>query len=109
MASFESPFEKFGLPNVSLPRLMTLLKKCQVLKTLHLSQYSLYFFFQIFQVLEFPSERERMTTVQNLTIIQRENLLKMIFNLTYGLDDDEMEALKGPSINYHDDRIEIRV
>lgn len=48
----------------------------------------------IFQVLEFPSERERMTTVQNLTIIQRENLLKMIFNLTYGLDDDEMEALK---------------
>ena len=92
-----------GLPNVSLPRLMTLLK------TLHLSQYSLYFFFQIFQVLEFPSERERMTTVQNLTIIQRENLLKMIFNLTYGLDDDEMEALKGPSINYHDDRIEIRV
>ena len=36
-----------------------------------------------------------MTTVQNLTIIQRENLLKMIFNLTYGLDDDEMEALNG--------------
>ena len=65
-------------------------------------QYSLYIFFQIFQVLEFPSERERMTTVQNLTIIQRENLLKMIFNLTYGLDDDEMEALKGPSINQFD-------
>ena len=65
--------------------------------------YSIIFFLQIFQVLEFPSERERMTTVQNLTIIQRENLLKMIFNLTYGLDDDEMEALKGPSINYLDD------
>ena len=50
-----------------------------------------------------------MTTVQNLTIIQRENLLKMIFNLTYGLDDDEMEALKGPSINYLDDKMEIMV
>ena len=49
-----------------------------------------------------------MTTVQNLTIIQRENLLKMIFNLTYGLDDDEMEALKGPSINYFDDKMGIR-
>ena len=67
------------------------------------------FFLQIFQVLEFPSERERMTTVQNLTIIQRENLLKMIFNLTCGLDDDEMEALKGPSINYFDDNREKRV
>ena len=44
-----------------------------------------------------------MTTVQNLTIIQRENLLKMIFNLTYGLNEDEMEALKGPSITYIDD------
>ena len=50
-----------------------------------------------------------MTTVQNLTIIQRENLLKMIFNLTYGLDDDEMEALKGSSIDYLDDKMGIRV
>ena len=50
-----------------------------------------------------------MTTVQNLTIIQRENLLKMIFNLTYGLDDDEMEALKGPSINYVDDKMGKRI
>ena len=35
-----------------------------------------------------------MTTIQNLTIFQRENLLTLIFNLTSGLDDDEMEALK---------------
>ena len=84
--------------------------KIPLLVTLIFSNILLYLFFlQIFQVLEFPSERERMTTVQNLTIIQRENLLKMIFNLTYGLDDDEMEALKGPSINYFDDKMEIRV
>ena len=43
------------------------------------------FLFQIFQVLEFPDEMTRMTTIRNLTIIQRDNLLNMIFNLTSGI------------------------
>ena len=51
-------------------------------------------FFQIFQVLEFPNEEESMTTLQNLVIFEREDFLKKIYNMTSGLNPEEMEALK---------------
>ena len=35
-----------------------------------------------------------MTTIQELIIYQRENFLKMIFNLTKHLNDEEMAALR---------------
>ena len=52
------------------------------------------FSFQIFQLLEFPDEKNRMTTLQELTMLQRENFLKLVFNLTSDLNDDEIEALR---------------
>ncbi len=35
-----------------------------------------------------------MTTIQELTMMQRERFLKLIFNLTSGLNDEETQALK---------------
>ena len=67
------------------------------------------FFLQIFQVLEYPSEKSRMTTIRELTIVQRENFLKLIFNLTSELSDGEMDALRsyifhGPDFEDYDVR-----
>ena len=45
-------------------------------------------------MLEFPDEKDRMTTLQELTIVQRENFLKLVFNLTSELNEEEIEALK---------------
>ena len=49
---------------------------------------------QIFQMLEFPDEEDRMTTLQELVIYEREGFLKTIYNLTSGLNADQFEALK---------------
>ena len=52
------------------------------------------FSMQIFQMLEFPDEEDRMTTLQELVIYEREDFLKTIYNLTSGLNPDQFEALK---------------
>ena len=52
------------------------------------------FAMQIFQMLEFPDEEDRMTTLQELVIYEREDFLKTIYNLTSGLNPDQFEALK---------------
>ena len=54
----------------------------------------LFLLLQIFQVLEFPNEEESMTTLQNLVIVEREEFLRKIYNMTSGLNSEEMEALK---------------
>ena len=45
-------------------------------------------------MLEFPDEEDRMTTLQELVIYEREDFLKTIYNLTSGLNPDQFEALK---------------
>ena len=56
--------------------------------------HKIFFCLQIFQVLEFPNEEESMTTLQNLVIYEREDFLRKIYNMTSGLNAEEMEALK---------------
>jgi len=48
----------------------------------------------IFQVLEYPTEEEKMETIQNLTIIERENFLNLVLNLTSELNDEELQSLR---------------
>ena len=70
-------------------------KKYQYFHPIYLSVFSQDFFLlQIFQVLEFPNEEESMTTLQNLVIYEREEFLRKIYNMTSGLNVEEMEALK---------------
>lgn len=35
-----------------------------------------------------------MTTIQQLTMLQRDNFLKMVFNMTSHLNEDELDALR---------------
>ena len=44
--------------------------------------------------MEFPTEEEKMKTIQNLTVTERDAFLNMVFNLTSTLNDDELTALR---------------
>ncbi len=65
---------------------------CALIKQLF-SLFSLNFF-QIFQLLEFPVEQDKLTTLRELVIDQRENFINLVFNLTSQLNDEELEALE---------------
>ena len=44
--------------------------------------------------MEYPTEEEKMETIQNLTIIERENFLNLVLNLTSELNDEELQSLR---------------
>jgi hypothetical protein len=48
----------------------------------------------IFQMLEFPVEEEKMTTLLDLVVTERENFINLIFNLTSKLTEDELGILE---------------
>jgi len=54
---------------------------------------------KVFQVIEHPFERDKLSTLQDLVITERENLLNLIFNLTSKMTDHELKVLRA-FVNY---------
>jgi len=54
---------------------------------------------KVFQVIEHPFEHDKLSTLQDLVLAERENLLNLIFNLTSKMSDYELKVLRA-FVNY---------
>jgi len=54
---------------------------------------------KVFQLIEHPFEKDKLSTLQDLVITERENLLNLIFNVTSQMTEYELIVLRA-FVNY---------